>query len=192
MNRIRTNVNIRIKPAKSSDILSGFDFIEGAYLTCWPIYHKAIICSYFDCELTLESVPGISSKIWWRSILLKETTGAFLGVWNSGPKNYESDSLPTAPCCPCIQPLHNESVNLIFLGLLWVHYEQMYCMRVPISEYIYNKMAYEYVLLFLVNSCYRMHLTLKCNLKHQVNTFTLYLRMTTVQCNITVITRKYA
>jgi len=37
----------------------GFDnILEVAYLTFKSIFHKAFNLFYFDCEITLESVPG--------------------------------------------------------------------------------------------------------------------------------------
>jgi len=33
-------------------------FNEAAYLTSESIFHKALNLFYFDCEITLESVPG--------------------------------------------------------------------------------------------------------------------------------------
>ena len=33
-------------------------FNEGAYLTVKSIFPKALTLHYFDCEITLESVPG--------------------------------------------------------------------------------------------------------------------------------------
>ena len=33
-------------------------FNEGAYLTFKSIFHKALNLFQFDCEITLESVPG--------------------------------------------------------------------------------------------------------------------------------------
>ena len=35
-------------------------FNEGAYLTFKSIFHKALNLFSFDCEITLESVPGIN------------------------------------------------------------------------------------------------------------------------------------
>jgi len=37
----------------------GFDDIkQGAYLTFKSIFHKALNLFKFDCEITLESIPG--------------------------------------------------------------------------------------------------------------------------------------
>ena len=72
-------------------------FNEGTYLTFKSIFHKAHNLFYFDCEITIESVPGTNQ---YQAIRIK-----YLAQWNNGglwlgsnPRrpHYESDVQPTA------------------------------------------------------------------------------------------------
>ena len=49
-------------------------FNEEAYLTFKPIFHKVLNISYFECEITLESVPGTNQYLAIRVKFLATST----------------------------------------------------------------------------------------------------------------------
>ena len=78
-------------------------FNEGTYLTFKSIFHKAHNLFYFDCEITIESVPGTNQ---YQAIRIKSLAPGNNGGlwWGSNPRrpHYESDVQPTAQRRPFI------------------------------------------------------------------------------------------
>ena len=106
-------------------------------MTFKTIFHKALNLFRFDCEITLESVPGTNQylAIWIKFLAYGNNRGLWLGS-NPRPPHNESDVQPTAPRRPskhsresntlaseCWRTSEHKLISPTFVGHFYFHFE---------------------------------------------------------------------